>query len=493
MSRLLFFSPWARYSPHFETDLELMQRHLDAGDEVHFIGCNAELPACDRNPAHFLVRCTVCRGKREAGLSMLSKQVVRIPLFALTDTDRRELTSLRTSFRNIEELKAFRVEEFDIGYAVLSTMVSFVRDPNPLAAGNEACLRNLLIASFAVYRSFQRLLNGGSYDRIYIFNGRFAITRAVLRACQSRGVECVTHERGHSLDHFSLFNNTTTHDLEHIEQAIRTCWESARDAEARNRIGARFYEDRAVGKMQAWYSFTAHQDDTRLPKDFSRDRRNVVVFNSSEDEFAAIGDTWINPLYRSQQEGLQRIVADLAEFEDVHIYLRVHPNLRGIDNQQTQTLAQLDAPNLTIIPAESPVGSYALLRAACAVISFGSTMGIEAVFWGVPSILAGQSLYRGLGGVLTPKTHEELVGLFRGPLHPGPKEPALMYGYYMNTFGTPYRYYKSAGVFDGRFKGRRVRPRLLRIGVAAFLGLARPIELALRHRALKRIRSNLLR
>ena len=491
MSRILLFAPWARYSPHFETDLEIIENHLEQGDEVHFVGCDAELVACDRNPHHDLVRCNVCIGRREAGLALLSAPVRRVPLWVLAPEDHAELAALDVDFDDAEDLKRFAVEQFDIGYAVLSTMVSFLRDPDPMASANRPVMRGLLVSALAVYRSFQHQVERTRYDRVYVFNGRFAITRAVLRACASRGVECYTHERGHHHDHYALYRNTTIHDIEHFERAIREAWDAA-DPIERERLGTRFYEERAQGAEQGWFSFIEAQQRGLLPHGFDENRRNVVFFNSSQDEFEAIGETWRNPLYDDQEHAVARVARALRGRDDVHVYLRVHPNLAGLDNAQTRAIAALDEPNLTVIPAESPVCTYALLRAARTVVSFGSTVGIEAVYWGVPSILAGQCYYRGLGGVLLPASHDEVVALLERDLDPGPREPALMYGHFLSTFGTPYRHYAAEGVFEGRFHGRRVRPGAARAGLAALLRLARPLERVLRRRALARVRSGLI-
>jgi hypothetical protein len=98
------------------------------------------------------------------------------------------------------------------------------------------------------------------------------------------------------------------------------------------------------------------------------------------------------------------------------------------------------------------------MRGADAVLTFGSTTGIESVYWGTPSILAGRCYYAHLDGTYNPDSHEELVDLIRSRLEPKSVEPALMYGYYQMTAGEPYRYFRAEGMYRGRFKGRRVRP-----------------------------------
>ena len=73
--KVAFFSSHILWDTHYETELEIMQRHLDAGDEVYQYVCNAEMTACDINPDHGFSRCVQCMAKRRHGRSLLSKEV----------------------------------------------------------------------------------------------------------------------------------------------------------------------------------------------------------------------------------------------------------------------------------------------------------------------------------------------------------------------------------------------------------------------------------
>ena len=154
---------------------------------------------------------------------------------------------------------------------------------------------------------------------------------------------------------------------------------------------------------------------------------------------------------------MERIVQSLSQSEhNIHLYLRIHPNLKAIDNAQTRELATLKADFLTVLLPEDPVSTYALMKEADKVVTFGSTTGIEAVFWGIPSILAGPAYYGNLGGTYNPQSHEELIALLHADLSPKDKTPALMYGYYFNNYGVPFKYYEALGMTEGKFKGRKL-------------------------------------
>jgi hypothetical protein len=452
------FGPYAAVTPHFETDLEIIQRHLDQGDEVIFLGCNSEMMACEINYAHNFNACVKCIGRRNRGISLLSRRITVASFYNVSEADKRELCKLKLDFSSIEELRNYKIDNFDIGTAVLSSLISGGRDPIPGLDPIDGLVKKLLISAFTVYRSLQNYLDRLKVDRVYIFNGRWALARAAVRACESKNVKFFTHERGCDLQHYSLYDNTLPHDLDYAEAEIRKHWELASVNPERDKIAAQFYLEARDGVIQSWYSYVKDQKENLLPLNWDRSKLNIAIFSSSEDEVAALDDTWINPLYGNQLEGLNRILQSLFGcVQNIHLHLRVHPGLKSVNNDYMDSLLGLKSELLTVIPPDSPVSTYALLSHSDKVLTFGSTVGIEAVFWGKPSILAGQAVYRNLGGTYNPNTHEELIEFLKADLEPKGKEAALMYGYYMKIFGIPFKYFRATDVCKGEYKGEVIQ------------------------------------
>jgi hypothetical protein len=198
-----------------------------------------------------------------------------------------------------------------------------------------------------------------------------------------------------------------------------------------------------------------------LPTNWDQGKKNIVIFNTSEFEFAAIDDSRMAGLYPSQLQGILRIKSSLiGHLSEYHVYLRMHPHLRIASHNENQPFYDLEGENLTVIPPESSVNSYALIIHCDCVVTFGATPGIEATFWGKPSILAGPSLYQGLNVTYNPASHEELMELLlKDDLKPKPRLGALIYGYYWNRFGIPYKYVKHKAIKElESFKGRELKP-----------------------------------
>ena len=393
------FAPYALWTHHFATDLEIAQLHLDDGDEVTILSCQGQLPTCDTNVDHASYACVRCRGIQSAGLRLLSQPVRTESFERLTASDRDQLAALQTRFADTEELRNYEVDGFDVGMAALSSLVSIRRDPEVDLDLNATLLEKLLQSAWVTYRSIFNYLEANPSDRFYSFNARFAPLRGVLRACQRQDVECYIHERGHDRHHYAFYPNTLPHDQALVHKRMWNAWQAAEEDGNREDVGAKWFEDRRQGVAQSWVSFSADQQPHLLPNNWDKNRRNVVIFCSSEDEFVAISDDDGHSVYGSQLEGMQRLIETLShQSHDLHLYLRIHPNLADVDNRQVRELKQLSAPMLTVIDARNPVSSYALIDAAEKVVTFRSTVGIEAVYWGKPSILVGPSFYVDLGG-----------------------------------------------------------------------------------------------
>lgn len=104
---------------------------------------------------------------------------------------------------------------------------------------------------------------------------------------------------------------------------------------------------------------------------------------------------WKDTIFFNQNETIRNIVSHYIDDDSIHFYLRVHPNLKNINNYQTQKIKELNYKNLTIINAESTIDSYNLMNVSDKILIFSSTMGIEASFYNKVVILLGRAFYRG--------------------------------------------------------------------------------------------------
>jgi hypothetical protein len=449
---IAIFNSHTLLASHYETELEIIHDHQEKGDHVVQLICESDLPACDINPFFHPEACERCISKRKNGYPSLIKQPEIIRFFKLTEADKVRIQQTPKVYANIAELKKLKVDDYEIGYSVASSIISQFRDPNPTI--DPKWVERYIIGCLGVYFSIINYLRENQTDIVYAFNGRLSHTKAVLQACKSMQVKCILHERGNSMPFYSLFENTSIHDLKNTQRLIIEAWKNA-DPDERTARATQWFNTRIGGKMENWYSFLEKQT-FELPENWDKSKKNILICNSSEDEFASLNDEWKNHLYANQTDGISKIIHDTKDMENIHIYLRIHPHLAKVSNSDLSELIAIKSKHITIIPASSLISTYHLVKHATQVITFGSTIGIEATFMGKPSILAGKSFYFNLGSSYDPSSHEELIELIKSDLEPKSMEKALMIAYFFGTFGIPFKHYQPEDFDLGKFKGKYI-------------------------------------
>ncbi len=461
MKTVLFYSVNTLLNTtNFAAELELMANHLEAGDRVLVVRCKGQLASCHTNVEHWMSRCYQCTTKFQAGTQKIGLPAASIVSFP--ENLKISYDFLPQSFDTLDELKKFQVEGVDIGAGVASSLISEFKDHKFSPKAHRENVYRKLRMAYYVYEAWKQVLGQVQPDLVYLFNGRLAESRPVLRLCQLNGVECRTIERAGEFGRYNIYPNTLPHDLDYNKRQIQVYWDSA-DRQAREEQGASWFQRRQNGKDQGKPSFIKSQKRGSLPEGFDPQKRNIVFFNSSEFEYATIKG-WQLPFYHDQNDAIMAIYESVRahpQGDDIHFWLRVHPNLRrGRHNQQMREIKKMEHANLSrfnIIGPELSIDSYALMDACEKVISFSSTMGVEACFRKKPSILIGHAFYEDLDCCYLPGSHEELLSLLLAPQLPAkPQESALKYGYYMMTNGYPFKKFKQTDYQDGLFMGEPI-------------------------------------
>ncbi len=440
-------------TPHIETEMEIAVDLMKEGHDVYFVQCRGELHTCCINFTRAEWICRDCRSRQKNSFDILGLPPENVLYFKDVPLDEKIIPR---KFASMEEVKEFTFEGSDIGMGVASSLISSYRDHRLDTEKFKKEIYDGIWTSLYVHENAKKMLDELQPDLVIFFNGRYLEIRPMMRLCEERGIHFQTHERGGTIEKYILCDNSTPHSLVNLAREIEEGWEKA--PEGKEERGRQFFVDRRNRIMQSWVVFTADQERGSLPAGFDRNVKNIVLYNSSLDEYEGIAGI-SGKIYPTDNVGIARLLESLEHREDIHFYLRVHPNLKGLENTQVKELREIGRRfrNLTIIGAEEVIDTYALMDAADIVVVFGSTMGVEAAFFGKPVVLLGNSFYDRLKGFYIPSTREEAVAFLEQDLQPLPSgDDLLKYGYWELERGIYYKYYKAEALFEGTFMGKSI-------------------------------------
>jgi hypothetical protein len=450
--KIAFYNSQILWTTHIGTELELIQRHLDDNDEIISFVCNANLSVCDLNLNGNKNGCAICIKKRNKSYKLLSKRIKEIEI-SIPHYD----FNLINKIMSIDEIKVVKYKEFDVGMAVISSLVTMKRDAYLSVGDNFVIFQKLINNAASLYDFFETQMKSIKPDIVYIFNGRFEYDRALLRVCQKLNLNYRIYDGGYSIDKFMIVENAMLHDItNHHLRVFKTWDESTEPLDVKMEKGKEFYYNKRFGSSKERYFFVRNQKQGLLPDSWNESRLNIPIFLSSEDEFVAIGDQWEMTLYENQLDGLLKITDSLSRCNglDYRVYIRVHPNSYNTNKLFIDLVNKLESERVEIISPDSPISTYELMSACKKVVSFGSTAGVEATFWGLPSINLGKSFYMNMDVTYTPKSHDEVIDLItHNDLKPGNLLNSIKYGYYFITYGEFYKYYEPHNHCSGTFKG----------------------------------------
>lgn len=426
---------WLYSSVGIHSDIALEQ--IEKGNEVFILNCDQTIGGCMENPNWNPVFCKLCMAFQKKEMKYILPKGVEQHWMKEFVKQLKEEDIPKLQYNTAKELRTLTFHGVDVGMGVMSTYISQTRNLNPeinekSRAYFDALIREQIITTLV----FEQLQKKHGFGLVVFQNGRGAQFKPLLNICKNQKIDFICTEEmsnaeGHSfLNHFY---NDIPHSITANNQKYVECWERTQDSEEkREKIARSFFENRRNAVFAGDTIYVKNQVQGQMPEEWRNDVENIVIFNSSEDEFCAVSKEFDDAsFFSSQIEGIKSIVEHYKDDKTKHFTLRVHPNLRKIPYKYHLDLYKLDYPNLTVIKGDSSVSTYALMDAASKVIVFGSTAGIESVYWRKPVICLAAAYYKCMNITYDPKTLNDLWEYIDAPnlvcLY---NKKVLMYGYY---------------------------------------------------------------
>jgi hypothetical protein len=428
-----FQSVGAIFPPLLIDDAICIQENQKA--EIIYLYCNKCMVRCSDNLFEDRIQCEECSWNNGLLIKRFLNKA-KIVHEAYGNILNKPRYSFNLQCSDINDLKEIHYRGVNIGFGVVSSFVSRTRNLNPEIDENlktefEHIFCEIMYLVDIAFEAIQRY----SPDVICLANGRTASERIVFEVARKRGVTVRVLEveiRGQPYKFQKVeFLNALPHDIQYGTDRINKCWSSG---DNNQEIGARFFERKRNSQFTNDVIYTKNQKDGMLPNGFDINKRNISIFVSSEDEIFSIGGDWENGrLFQNQIDGIKCILDRLALDDEYCVYVRVHPNLRGVKYKYHVDLYSFESDRCKIIPPDSPVSTYTLIDNSEKIVVFNSTVGVEANYWRRPVILLGPSFYMDLDVAYRPRSIDELEAMLLSRLECKPIIGSLKYGYYLSA------------------------------------------------------------
>lgn len=440
----LYYFNWQLQTPVWGVVIDDLL-NADIDEEIYFLSCKGALNPCWSNFTGLKSLCELCRFNYKTAFHTVRHEINHIYVDDYMQDIDIESIFIEQDYKysSIADIKQIKYKNISIGYAGLSSYISKTRNSEPVIDNTfKNYFDQLLKSQIILKTTIDIVIDQLKPNIISVFNGRVHDTRpvyetAIQRNIPYRGIESVVKKTFEF--NRRIFDNALPHSVEYHTNACLSLWKSTKYTdEQKIEIAKNFYNGRRKSLLTRDVKiYTDKQIEGVLPSDWNYEKQNIVIYNSSEDEFASIGDEFDSlSLFESQEEGIKFILSSTKD-NDIHFYLRIHPNLKRVNYGYHTRLTNLSNlyNNITVISADSSVSTYTLMDNADKVIVFGSSTGIEANYYGIPVILLGGAFYYNLNVAYIPKHPDDVISLINYKnLKSKPLLGAYQYAFYIMNF-----------------------------------------------------------
>ncbi len=345
---------------------------------------------------------------------------------------------------NRSSIRAMKYRGADIGRAILQVHPDQETPITDLHLWQSRWVHTAARSFAYVFDQTTELIVRDEITSVFVYNGRFLHDRAVAEAAQQLGIPTLNYDTGGADTDFDLTVDPT-HDWSRLQERMVMLYE-AWELSERDEIGAGWFNQRANHTDEQNQAYTDAQE-IGLSIEVPTGKKMVVYFSSSGDEIVELDLNW-DEYFGDQDGAIRALGTECRKQDDIFLVVRTHPHKRRkprLDVAQWHETVKGVNPDLHL-DEYSEIDSYALMRQADIVVTYGSTTGIEAAFAGRPVVVMGPSAYDELGAVRRVANPRELHDALAKP-STGNKKGAIAFGLMMQRRGFNYSNTSTNGDF----------------------------------------------
>lgn len=401
--RILFFT-FRGWSTHVAWDATVAAALRLRGAKVHFFSCGKRVPLCDIATFHASppTPCDFCANYINRAMAAWHLPVIRL----------RDLVAPEEAVKIRRQIAAIPFEAYGdftsgglpVGKLV-TTSVRWYLCSGTIGDDNLArrAYRDMLASGAIIALAGDRLLDKVQPDQVYLLNGLFFPERIMMALARARGLPVVTYEGGFMPDTLVFAHNRIAPYYE-LDEPWQTYANVPLTRAESTQLDEYLAGRMSGGKDAAKYFPSIEKDEqaVRARLGLERDKKLAVAFTNILWDSAILDR---DLAFASMIDWLDETIRHFASREDAQLVIRIHPAEIRLSMQETreQVAPVLQAryphlpSNVKIVPPESDLSSYTLMRLGEIGLVYTSTAGLEMALEGKPVIVAGQTHYAGKG------------------------------------------------------------------------------------------------
>jgi hypothetical protein len=411
--RVLIASSIGSYAHAVSLESALSAALTFRGAEVHVLLCDG-LSACAEceaslypDIARFLAKgpasdlCRDCAWPAEQVYRDLGFTVHKYGDW-LTPADREQARTLASQVP-FAAVADYRVDGIAVGEHAYAGALRFFAtgslDDEPLG---EQVLRRYLESALLVTYASQRLLRTIEFRTAVLTHGIYVPWGILGEVARQQHVRVAAWNVAYRKRRFIFSHEDTYHHTLMTEPVSH--WECQELSDTQERELLQYLGSRREGLFD-WIVF--HRPTSREPGEIARQ----LGLDPSKPIIGLLTNvSWDAQLhypanaFPSMLEWLVQTCEYFAKRPDLQLLVRVHPaEISGFPPSRQPIMGELRKrmpvlpPNITIIPPESGMSTYAAMALCNAAIIYGTKMGVELTSVGIPVIVAGEAWIRNKG------------------------------------------------------------------------------------------------
>ena len=379
------------------------------GKEVYFLFCDQAFSKCeniDLNLRHKLLTCAWCVAEQHRFQKCYGGKSLSIRNLCEVEDEKMVAKAIAALAKTNGVNSSYRVLDVDIVPILLTGLQRHYLMAEPPLASNsitKGFIATIVKAILATHRACKMV----KPEYVVMSHGTYSTWGAVLQYCKCHDIRCVTWGRGYN-DAGVIFSHDESYLIEPmLENDDR--WMNIQFGDSERKIAESYYSSRIAGVMN--YRSTDYNRNNK--KIISRDdlfalleiplNKNIVgVFPNIPWDGQVFGQAEV---FSSFKAWLLETVKYLGQVEDVCCLIRCHPAEKKMqEHGMLETVTSVlwsafgDLPeNVRIIPADSPISSYAVGCHSLFGVSYASTICTELTYMRIPTIVAGNIAYKNKG------------------------------------------------------------------------------------------------